>query len=79
MKVMPKSRQNLNYRPISSLEMTMRQTLEGLEDFASAYGFGQSLMDIEFELLKTHAVEPLPTRTISHPFTARILRFPQTP
>ncbi|MDH3354261.1 MAG: hypothetical protein OEL79_03470 [Chromatiales bacterium] len=70
-------RQKLNYRPISLLEMTMRQTLEGVEDFASDFGFGTDLSDIDFELLDTHAVEAMPTKTISQPFTARILRFPR--
>ncbi|MCW8888698.1 MAG: hypothetical protein OQK25_06515 [Gammaproteobacteria bacterium] len=73
---MPGIRRNRSYRPISLLEMTMRQTLDGMEDFTSSYGLEQSLLDIEFELLDTHAVEPLPTKKISHPFSARILRFP---
>ena len=76
MGVMPRSRQNLNYRPVSQLEMIMRQTLEGMEDFSSSFGFSHST--IAFELLDTHAIDPLPTRTISHPFSARILHFPES-
>jgi len=73
---MPETHRNINYRPISLLEMTMRQTLEGMEDFSSDFGFNHGMID--FELLDTHAVEALPTKTISQPFTARILHFPQT-
>ena len=69
--------QNLNYRPISELEMLMRQSLEGIEDFTSNFGFNHAA--IPFELLNTHAIEALPTRTVDHPFTARILHFPKTP
>jgi len=69
-------RKNINYRPISKLEMTMRQTLEGMEDFSSSFGFSHST--VAFELLDLHAVEPLPTKTISHPFSARILHFPES-
>ena len=73
---MPNMRPKINYRPISLLEMSMRQTLEGMEDFTSDFGFSQNLNDIDFELLDTHAVEALPTKTISQPLTARILHFP---
>jgi len=59
------------------LEMTMRQTLDGMEDFTSSFGFSHTA--IPFEILDTHAIEALPTRTISHPFSARILHFPQIP
>ena len=54
----------------------MRQTLEGMEDFSSSFGFSHST--VAFELLDTHAIDPLPTRTISHPFSARILHFPES-
>lgn len=54
----------------------MRQTLEGMEDFASDFGLSQSVGDLDFELLDIHAIEALPTKTISQPFTARILHFP---
>jgi hypothetical protein len=74
--VMPEIRSNRQYRPISALEMTMRQTLEGMEDFASEFGFHHNALDIEFELLTTHAIDALPTKTIRQPFTARILHFP---
>ena len=54
----------------------MRQTLEGMEDFSSSFGFSHTA--VPFELLDTHAIEPLPTKTISHPFSARILHFQKT-
>ncbi len=53
----------------------MSETLAGMEDFSSSFGFDHTTLT--FELLDTHAVEPLPAKTISHPLGAQMFYFPQ--